>query len=90
MTKADLVENIAGNANITKAAAERALNAVLEAISAGLKQDEKLTLVGFGSFVVDNRKARQGRNPRTGEAITIPASRSVKFRPGKQLKESLN
>ncbi len=90
MTKADLVEQIAGNASITKAAAERALNAVLEAISAGLKQEEKLTLVGFGSFVVENRKARQGRNPRTGEAITIPASRSVKFRPGKQLKESLN
>ncbi len=90
MTKADLVEKIAGNASITKAAAERALNAVLEAISAGLKQEEKLTLVGFGSFVVENRKARQGRNPRTGEAITIPASRSVKFRPGKQLKESLN
>ncbi len=90
MTKADLVEKIAGNASITKAAAERALNAVLEAISAGLKQEEKLTLVGFGSFVVENRKARQGRNPRTGAAITIPASRSVKFRPGKQLKESLN
>ncbi len=90
MTKADLVEKIAGNASITKADAERALNAVLEAISAGLKEEEKLTLVGFGSFVVENRKARQGRNPRTGEAITIPASRSVKFRPGKQLKESLN
>ncbi len=90
MTKADLVEKIAGNANMTKAAAERALNAVLEAIAAGLNQEEKLTLVGFGSFVVENRKARQGRNPRTGEPITIPASRSVKFRPGKQLKESLN
>ncbi len=90
MTKADLVEKIAGNANITKAAAERALNAVLTAISAGLKQEEKLSLVGFGSFVVENRKARQGRNPRTGAAITIPASRTVKFRPGKQLKESLN
>ncbi len=90
MTKADLVESIAGNAKITKAAAERALNAVLEGISSGLKQEEKLTLVGFGSFVVENRKARQGRNPRTGEAITIPASRTVKFRPSKQLKESLN
>ncbi len=90
MTKADLVEQIAGNAQITKAAAERALNSVLEAISAGLKQEEKLTLVGFGSFVVENRKARQGRNPRTGEPINIPASRNVKFRPGKQLKESLN
>ncbi len=89
MTKADLVNKIAQNANLTKAASERALSAVLDSIAAGLKEEEKLTLVGFGSFVVENRKARQGRNPRTGEAITIPASKGVKFRAGKNLKESL-
>ncbi len=89
MTKADLVEKIANDANLTKAAAERALVVMLEGIMEGLKKEEKLTLMGFGSFVVDYRKARQGRNPRTGEAITIPASKSVKFRPSKQLKDSL-
>ncbi len=90
MTKADLIEKIATSANLTKADAERALGAVLDAISEGLKQEDKLTLVGFGSFVVESRKERQGRNPRTGEAITIPASKAVKFRPSKQLKDSLN
>lgn len=89
MTKADLVEKIATKANLTKAAAERALNAFLASVTDGLKQDEKLTLTGFGTFVVENRKARQGRNPRTGDAITIPASKMVKFRPGKQLKDSI-
>ncbi len=90
MTKAELIEKIATNAKLTKADAERALSTVLETISEGLKQEEKLTLVGFGSFVVESRKERQGRNPRTGESITIPASKAVKFRPSKQLKDSLN
>ncbi len=90
MTKAELIEKIATNAKLTKADAERALSTVLETISEGLKQDEKLTLVGFGSFVVEHRKERQGRNPRTGESMTIAASKAVKFRPSKQLKESLN
>ncbi len=90
MTKADLIEKIATSANLSKADAERALSAVLDAISEGLKQEDKLSLVGFGSFVVESRKERQGRNPRTGEAITIPASKAVKFRPSKQLKDSLN
>ncbi len=90
MTKAELIEKIATNAKLSKADAERALSTVLETISEGLKQEEKLTLVGFGSFVVEHRKERQGRNPRTGEAMTIAASKAVKFRPSKQLKESLN
>ena len=89
MTKADLIEKIAAKANLTKASAERSLNAFLAAVTEGLKQEEKLTLTGFGTFVVENRKARQGRNPRTGAAITIPASKMVKFRPGKQLKDSV-
>lgn len=90
MTKADLVEKIARKTNMTKAAAERALNAFLEAVSGCLAKEDKLTLTGFGTFAVENRKARQGRNPRTGAAITIPASKMVKFRPGKLLKDSIN
>ncbi len=90
MTKAQLIEKIATNAKLSKADAERALSTVLDAISEGLKQDEKLTLVGFGSFVVEHRKERQGRNPRTGESMTIAASKAVKFKPSKQLKENLN
>lgn len=89
MTKADLVEKIAGKANLTKAAAERALNAFLEAVTESLVKEEKLTLTGFGTFVAEHRKARKGRNPRTGDPITIPASKIVKFRPGKQLKASI-
>ncbi len=90
MTKAELIERIATNAKLTKADAERALSTVLDTISEGLKQEEKLTLAGFGTFIVESRKERQGRNPRTGEAITIAASKAVKFRPSKQLKETLN
>lgn len=90
MTKADLVEKIAGTSGLTKAAAERSLSAFLESVTLCLTLDHKLTLTGFGTFAVENRKARQGRNPRTGETITIPASKVVKFRPGKQLKDSLN
>ena len=73
MTKADLVEKIAAKANLTKAAAERALNAFLASVEESLAKDDKLTLTGFGTFVVETRKERQGRNPRTGETLTIPA-----------------
>lgn len=89
MTKADLIEKIADKASLTKAAAERVLNAFLETVTESLTKEDKLTLTGFGTFVVENRKARQGRNPRTGEVITIPASKMVKFRPGKQLKDTI-
>ena len=81
MTKADLVEKIAAKANLTKAAAERALNAFLASVEESLAKDDKLTLTGFGTFVVETRKERQGRNPRTGETLTIPACKMVKFRP---------
>ncbi|QLA16153.1 DNA-binding protein [Desulfolutivibrio sulfoxidireducens] len=87
MTKADLVVKIAEKTKMTKADAERALNAFLESVEATLVADGKLTLTGFGTFAVDERKARTGRNPRTGAEITIPASKVVKFRPGKLLKE---
>lgn len=89
MTKADLVDKIAERAHLTKAAAERALNSFLDSVKEGLAHEGKLTLMGFGTFAVENRKARQGRNPRTGEAITIPAAKMVKFRPGKVLKDAV-
>ena len=90
MTKADLVEKIAAKANLTKAAAERALNAFLASVEDSLVKESKLTLTGFGTFAVETRKARQGRNPRTGDTLTIPACKILKFRPGKMLKDSLN
>lgn len=89
MTKADLVAQIASNANFTKAAAERFLNALLEVVQASLAEEGKISLTGFGSFTVDTRKERKGRNPHTGEPITIESARVVKFHPGKNLKESI-
>jgi DNA-binding protein HU-beta len=90
MTKADLVAKIAGKASMTKAGAERALNAFLESVQDVLVKEGKLTLTGFGTFSVESRKERKGRNPRTGATIKIPASKVVKFRPGKNLKDSVN
>ena len=89
MTKAELVSKLAEKANITKADAERALNACLESVEDTLVNEGKLTLTGFGTFAVEERKERKGRNPQTGEEITIPASKVVKFRPGKLLKEAV-
>ena len=89
MTKADLIVKIAEKANLTKANAERALNAFLETVEATLVKEGKLTLTGFGTFNVDKRKARVGRNPRTGAEIKIPATKVVKFRPGKVLKDAV-
>lgn len=90
MTKADLIAKIAGKSSLTKAGAERSLNAFLEAVEGVLVKEGKLTITGFGTFVVESRKARTGRNPRTGAAIKIPASKVVKFRPGKTLKDAVN
>ena len=90
MTKADLVAQIAARANMTKAAEERSLNAMLESVQEMLAEDGKLTLTGFGTFVAETRQERQGRNPRTGDVITIAASKVVRFRPGKMLKDALN
>ena len=89
MTKADLVAKIAEKANLTKANAERALNAFLETVEGTLVKDGKLTLTGFGTFMVEKRGARTGRNPRTGQAIKIPAAKVVKFRAGKLLKDAV-
>jgi DNA-binding protein HU-beta len=89
MTKADLVGKIAEKAGLTKANAERALNAFLDEVEKTLVADGKLTLTGFGTFSVEKRQARTGRNPRTGAVIKIPATKVVKFRPGKILKDSV-
>lgn len=87
MTKAELVSKIAGKAELTKAEAGKALDATLDAIKEALKKGQKVTLVGFGSFYVSKRKARKGRNPRTGQEIKIPATKVPKFTAGKSLKE---
>lgn len=89
MTKADLVSKIADKAGLTKSGSEKALNAFLEAVQDTLVNEGKLTLTGFGTFAVEQRKARNGRNPRTGEEIKIPACKVVKFRPGKILKDTV-
>jgi DNA-binding protein HU-beta len=89
MTKADLIDKVASGAGLSKADAGRALDAALDAIKKSLKKDQKVTLVGFGTFSVAKRKARKGRNPRTGEEIKIAASKTPKFTPGKMLKQAV-
>jgi len=89
MTKADLIDAIAKDANLTKADAGRALNAALDAITGELKKEEKISLVGFGTFSLAKRPKRKGRNPQTGESITIPARKVPRFTPGKALKDTV-
>ena len=90
MNKSDLIEAIAEAADISKAAAERALDGTVEAITTSLQKGDMVTLVGFGTFHVGDRKARSGRNPRTGDTIEIKASKVPKFRAGKALKDAVN
>ena len=89
MTKAELVAKIASEAGIIKSKAEEALNGFISAVSGGLVAGDKITLVGFGTFSVGERAAREGRNPRTGAKIKIPASKTVKFKAGKTLSEEI-
>ncbi len=89
MSKAELVEQIAAQANLTKVDAERAVNAFISAVTGSLKKGEDVTLVGFGTFAVGDRAERQGRNPQTGKSITIAAKKVVKFKPGKALKDEV-
>lgn len=89
MTKADLISRMADEAGITKAAAEKALNSFVAAVADSLAKGDKVTLVGFGTFSVAERAQREGRNPRTGETITIAASKTIKFKAGSKLKEAL-
>jgi nucleoid DNA-binding protein len=90
MTKGDLIDAIASSANLTKAQAGVALNAVLDGVTASLKKGDAVTLIGFGTFKISERKAREGRNPRTGETIKIGAKKSVSFAAGKSLKDTVN
>ena len=90
MNKTELIEHIAHNADLSKMGAARALEATLSAVRQTLKKVGTVSLVGFGTFSVSKRAARTGRNPRTGEAIKIKASKVPKFTPGKPLKDALN
>ncbi|MDB1124487.1 HU family DNA-binding protein [Vibrio sp. DW001] len=90
MNKTQLVEKIAENADISKASAGRALDAVIEAVTETLKADEQVALVGFGTFSVRTRAARTGRNPKTGEEIQIAEAKVPAFKAGKALKEACN
>jgi len=90
VTKADLVNAIAEKAGLSKADAEKALKAVTDAVTDALKADEKVSLVGFGTFSVGERAARQGQNPQTGAKINIPAAKVPKFKAGKALKDAVN
>jgi DNA-binding protein HU-beta len=90
VNKSELIDAIAKHADISKAAAGRALDATVNTIRAALKKGDTVTLVGFGSFHVGRRTARPGRNPRTGDAIRIRAAKVPKFRAGKALKDAVN
>jgi DNA-binding protein HU-beta len=90
MTKAEIIEQMAQDAGISKAAAGEALNSFIATVTKALKKkDAKVTLVGFGTFQKTRRKARTGRNPQTGAPIKIKASNTVKFKPGKALKDAI-
>jgi len=89
MNKAELIDAIANEANLTKADAKKALDAFVDATTKSLKKGERVALVGFGSFSVARRSQRTGRNPQTGKPITIKAKNVVKFKPGSDLSESV-
>ncbi len=91
LSKNDFVKIVAEAGEFdTQKEAERAVNSFMKAIKAAMEKDEKVSLIGFGNFEVSHRAARAGRNPKTGEAMQIKASKSVKFSPGKALKEAVN
>jgi len=90
MNKSELIESMADAADISKAAAARALEGMIEGITGALKKGDTVSVVGFGTFVVRERAARTGRNPKTGEAIQINASKSPAFKAGKALKDAVN
>jgi len=89
MTKTDLVNSVAAKTSMTKADSDRAINALLDSVRSALAKGEKVTLTGFGTFEVRKRAARTGRNPRTGEVISIPATKTPAFRAGKGLKDAV-
>jgi DNA-binding protein HU-beta len=89
MTKAELIDKLASGAGLSKVDASKTLDTTLNAIKGALKKGQKVTLVGFGTFSVVKRKSRKGRNPRTGDVITIPAAKVPKFTSGKALKDAV-
>tara|TARA_B100001250_G_scaffold413326_1_gene447100 strand:- start:154 stop:426 length:273 start_codon:yes stop_codon:yes gene_type:complete len=90
MNKAQLIDSVASEANLSKADASRAVDAIVGSISGSLKNGDQVSIVGFGTFTVKHRAARMGRNPRTGEAIQISATNVPGFKAGKALKEAVN
>ncbi len=90
MNKSEMIDMVAEAADISKAAAGRAVDAVFDGITDSMKNGDSVTLVGFGTFSVGNRAARSGRNPRTGETIQIAAAKTPKFKAGKALKDAVN
>lgn len=90
MNKNDLIAYVAESAELSKADATRAVDAMIEGITEGLKSNGEVRLVGFGTFMISQRAATTGRNPRTGEEIKIAATKNAKFKAGKQLKDSVN
>ena len=90
MNKSQLVDAMAKDAGISKSAAKKALESFLNNVEGALKKGNKVALIGFGSFSVITRPSRKGRNPRTGEMITIPAKKVVKFKAGSELSKSVN
>lgn len=90
MNKSELIDAIAAAADISKASASRALDAMIDSVTETLKSGDKVSLVGFGTFEVKDRAARTGRNPKTGEEIAIAASRVPSFKAGKTLKDAVN
>jgi len=90
MNKNELIASVAEKADLTKAQASEALDAVLGGITSALSGGDEVRLIGFGNFVVANRKASTARNPQTGATIQVPASKAPRFRPGKALKEAVN
>jgi len=90
MNKSELIDKVAAVAELNKASAARAVEAMLDGIAEALKGGTQVTLSGFGTFSVTQRAARTGRNPRTGESLTIPASKNPKFKAGKGLKDAVN
>ena len=89
LTKQDLIDEVAANAGLTKKQSGAALNAVLESIQSALAKGDSVGLIGFGTFEVRNRAAREGRNPQTGELIQIPAKKVPAFKAGKKLKDAI-
>jgi DNA-binding protein HU-beta len=90
MNKATLIDKMASDAGISKNAAATAVESLIDGITSALKRNQRVTLVGFGTWAISKRKARTGRNPQTGETIKIKAKKAVRFKAGKQLEQALN